>query len=109
MQDSVSGGTFAFTNPNEGIGNKTVTVGGVTLSDGNSGGNYIVTYANNTTSTINPATLTVSTSNVVKTYDGTTSAVGTWLTVTGGTLYTNVGTGVQDSVSGGTLRLHRSQ
>ena len=101
VQDSLSGGMFAFTNPNEGIGNKTVTVGGVTVSDGNSGGNYTVTYANNTTSTINPATLTVSTSNVTKTYDGTDSAVGT-ATVTG-TLYTNVGTGVQDSVSGGTL------
>ena len=70
VQDSLSGGTFAFTDPNVGTGNKTVTVGGVTVSDGNGGGNYLVSYVNNTTSTINPATLTVSTSNVIKTYDG---------------------------------------
>ena len=62
--DSLSGGSFAFTNKNVGIGNKTVTVSGVTVNDGNSGGNYNVTYANNTTSTINKANLTLSTSNV---------------------------------------------
>ena len=40
---------------------------GVTIGDGNSGGNYVVTYVNNATSTINPAALTVSTNNVTKT------------------------------------------
>ncbi|OAH96536.1 filamentous hemagglutinin N-terminal domain-containing protein, partial [Methylomonas methanica] len=35
--DSLSGGTFAFTDKNVGSGNKTVTVSGVTVSDGNSG------------------------------------------------------------------------
>lgn len=50
--DLISGGSFAFTDPNVGIGNKTVTVGGVTVTDGNSGGNYAVSYTDNTTSTI---------------------------------------------------------
>ena len=56
--DSLSGGTFAFTDKNAGT-NKTVTVSGVTLNDGNSGNNYTVTYANNTASTINKADLTL--------------------------------------------------
>jgi filamentous hemagglutinin family protein len=94
--DSLSGGSFAFTNKNAGIGNKTVTVSGVTVSDGNSGGNYTLSYQDNTTSTINRMALTVSTSDVVKTYDGTTGATGSAV-VTGGTLY---GT---DSLSGGSF------
>ena len=40
--DAISGGTFAFTDANAGAGNKTVTTTGVTLSDGNLGGNYTV-------------------------------------------------------------------
>lgn len=65
--DTLSGGTFAFTDVNAGSANKTVTVSGVTVNDGNSGNNYTVTYASNTTSTINKATLTVSGTKV---YDG---------------------------------------
>ncbi|MES2823032.1 MAG: filamentous hemagglutinin N-terminal domain-containing protein, partial [Pseudomonadota bacterium] len=49
--DSLSGGTFAFTNANAGSGNKTVTAASVTVVDGNSGNNYSVSYADNTTST----------------------------------------------------------
>jgi hypothetical protein len=56
--DSLSGGTFAFTTKDAGAANKTVTVSGISVSDGNSGNNYALTPANNTTSTINPATLT---------------------------------------------------
>ena len=73
--DSVSGGSFAFTNKNAGTG-KTVTVDGVTVSDGNNGGNYKVTYVDNTTSNIDQAQLTITSSDVSKTYDGTTSAAG---------------------------------
>ncbi|MER9300881.1 YDG domain-containing protein [Mesorhizobium sp. M0621] len=73
--DALSGGSFAFTDKNAGTG-KTVTVSAVTLSDGNNGGNYSVTYAANTTSTINQAVITgitgVTASN--KTYDATTAA-----------------------------------
>jgi hypothetical protein len=50
--DFISGGTFAFTDENVGTG-KTVTTSGVTVNDGNGGGNYNVTYVDNTTSTIN--------------------------------------------------------
>ncbi|MFM6939472.1 MAG: beta strand repeat-containing protein, partial [Rhodoluna sp.] len=74
--DSLSGGSFAFTNKNYGVGNKTVTVSGVTVGDGTHTGNYAVTYVNNTTSTINKAALTVTATGVSKTYDGTLSASG---------------------------------
>jgi autotransporter-associated beta strand protein len=101
--DSLSGGSFAFTNANYGSGNKTVTVSGVTVNDGNSGNNYSVTYASNTTSTINAAAITISTSNVSKTYDGALTATGT-ATVTSGTLYTNASnSNTLDSISGGSF------
>ncbi|SMC96269.1 beta strand repeat-containing protein [Sporomusa malonica] len=63
VQDTVSGGSFAFTNASAGIGNKTVTVSDVTVNDGNGGNNYTVTYAANTSSTINKAALTVTANN----------------------------------------------
>jgi len=94
--DSATGGTFAFTDKNAGAGNKAVTTVGVTVGDGVNNGNYNVSYADNTTSTINQANLTVSTSNVTKTYDGNTSAAGV-ATVTGGTLFTG------DSLTGGSF------
>ncbi|NBU84693.1 MAG: hypothetical protein EBS21_08915, partial [Sphingomonadaceae bacterium] len=56
----------------------------------------------NTTSTINPAAITVSTSNVTKTYDATTTALGTPVAISG-SLFTNVSNGgIADSLSGGT-------
>ncbi len=101
--DSLSGGSFAFTNANASSGDKVVTATGVTVSDGNSGNNYTVSYANNTTSTISPASLTLSTSDVTRTYDGSLSASGTAV-VTSGTLYTNVSNGsALDSLSGGSF------
>jgi filamentous hemagglutinin family protein len=91
--DSVSGGSFAFTNKNAGT-DKTVTVGGVTVNDGNNGGNYKVTYVDNTSSNIDQAQLTITSSDVSKTYDGTTSAAGS-----------AVASGLMqgDSVSGGSF------
>jgi filamentous hemagglutinin family protein len=78
-----AGLTYAFDSKNAGGGNRTVTVGGsVDIDDGNGGGNYFVSYVNNTTSTINPAALTVTAPTVTKDYDGTTAATGT-ATVTG--------------------------
>jgi hypothetical protein len=101
--DSLSGGTYAFTNANAGAGNRTVTVSGVTVNDGNGGGNYNVSYVSNTTSTINPASLTVEATNVTKTYDGALTAVGT-PTVIAGTLFRNASNGgTQDSLSGGSF------
>jgi hypothetical protein len=72
--DNLTGGTFAFTDKNAGTGNKTVTTTGVTVGDGVNNGNYAVSYANNTTSTINKADLTVTASGVDKVYDGSTAA-----------------------------------
>ncbi|BDT68711.1 hypothetical protein os1_28970 [Comamonadaceae bacterium OS-1] len=88
--DSLSGGSFAFTDKHAGAGNKTVTTSGVTLSDGNGGNNYAVHYANNTTSTITPAAITVATRDVVKTYDGTTSAAGSPVVIQGVVFGTDV-------------------
>ena len=93
--DSLSGGTFVFDNRNAGTG-KTVTVSGVTVNDGNNGGNYDVTYVDNTNSSIDKAAINISAATVSKTYDGTTSA-STHAVVIGGQLY---GT---DSMSGGTF------
>src|SRR6202034_1741208 len=102
-QDTLSGGSFAFTNANAGIGDKTVTTSGVTVSDGNGGGNYNVSYVNNTASTITPENLALETANVTKTYDGTLAAIGQ-LTVVSGTLYQNASNGnAQDTLSGGTF------
>ncbi|WP_411883179.1 YDG domain-containing protein [Polaromonas sp. YR568] len=58
--DTMSGGTFAFADKNAGAGNKMVHTGGVTVNDNNGGNNYNVSYIDNTTSTINQATLTIS-------------------------------------------------
>ena len=99
--DTLSGGNYAFTNANAGSGDRTVTVADVSLNDGNNGGNYTVTYVSNLTSTINKAAITVSTSNVIKTYDATTTALGTPV-VTVGSLFTNASNGnTADSLSGG--------
>ena len=46
----------------------------MTVNDGFGGGNYAVTYVANTTSTINPAALTVTALAQTKVYDGTTNA-----------------------------------
>ena len=94
--DSLSGGTFAFTNKNAGTANKTVTVTGVTVGDGTNNSNYAVTYTDNVTSTITPAPLSITTSNVVKTYDGTTSAIGTPVATSGTTVFSG------DTLGGGT-------
>jgi filamentous hemagglutinin family protein len=94
--DSLAGnGLFAFTDRNAGTGNKTVSVSGVTVKDGNGGQNYQVSYASNRSSTINPAVLTVSTGNVAKTYDGTVNAPGAAAAIVEGRLYDS------DTLSGG--------
>ncbi|MFC6281994.1 YDG domain-containing protein, partial [Polaromonas aquatica] len=91
--DSLSGGSFAFTDKNAGTGNKTVTTTGVTVGDGVNNANYNVSYIDNTTSTINRANLTVTATGVTKTYDGTTSATGT------GSVGTLAGAGAGESVN----------
>jgi filamentous hemagglutinin family protein len=95
LHDPISGGNYAFLDPNAGSG-KTVTVSNVTIADGNGGLNYDVTYVNNTSSTINPAPISVTTTDVIKGYDGTTDAAGV-ATLIAGTLYGS------DRLSGGTF------
>ncbi len=65
--DSLSGGTFAFTDKNAGS-NKVVTVGGVTVGDGVNTDNYDVTFVSNTTGTIPPRVVDLT---GARTYDGT--------------------------------------
>jgi hypothetical protein len=109
--DSLTGGTFAFTDKNAGTGNKTVTTSGVTVGDGVNNANYNVTYASNTTSTINKADLTVTATGVNKVYDGTTAATvgygdnrvaGDVLGITGSASFAdkNAGSGKTVSVNG---------
>jgi hypothetical protein len=92
--DSLSGGTFVFDNKNAGTGNKVVSLSGVTVGDGNSGGNYTVSYVDNTTSTIWAKNLTASYSADNKTYNGNTLA-----SVTGSSA---------DIISGDTVSLSHS-
>ena len=94
--DTLSGGSFAFTDRNAGSG-KTVRVSGVTINDGNGGNNYTVTYADNTASTIDKAALTVTTGAVTKTYDGTTAAAGSAIASAGTQLFGG------DTFSGGSF------
>ena len=97
--DTASGGTKTFDTKNVVEGKNKITVSEVTITDGNEGKNYAVTYAQNTNSKITPANLTLTAEDVTKTYDGTTSVTGGTLKVKSGTLYTEQG----DSMSGGTF------
>ncbi len=111
--DTILGGTFAFTDKNVGYANKTITVSDVTVSDGNGGGNYAITYVDNTTSTINPYVVDLSGSRV---YDGTlevaagvfslSALVGTeTLTLTGIGRMDDKNVGIHKAVTTGTLAL----
>ncbi|MFI5455745.1 MAG: choice-of-anchor Q domain-containing protein, partial [Isosphaerales bacterium] len=55
---------------------KTLTPAG-SVTDGNGGNNYNVTFVNNTTGTITAAAITVTAATNSKTYDGTTTATAT--------------------------------
>ncbi len=65
--------TEAYTNKNVGTGKTLVPSGSV--SDGNGGLNYSVSFVNNTTGQIDPKAITVTAATNTKVYDGTTSAV----------------------------------
>ncbi|MBM4463577.1 MAG: Ig-like domain repeat protein, partial [Chloroflexi bacterium] len=64
--------TQTFNNKNVGTGKTLIPAGSV--SDGNSGNNYSVTYLTNHTGVITARALTVSATGVNKVYDGTTGA-----------------------------------
>jgi hypothetical protein len=94
--DTVSVATIAYANRDFGIANKTVTLSGSTISDGNGGLNYTILAQNgNATSTINKANLTVTAQTDTRGYNGTvSSAVAPVVT---GTLYDAVGTAATQS------------
>ena len=69
--DKVTAATIAYTNPNVGIGNKTVNASNLAISDGNGGNNYSVTLDPNTASTITKAPLAINAVTDTKVYDGT--------------------------------------
>ncbi len=74
-----------YADKNVGTGKALVPAG--TVSDGNGGANYAVTFANNTTGVITARAITVTAAANTKTYDGTTSAAAV-PTVTTGSLAT---------------------
>ena len=94
--DSLSGGSFAFTDKNVGNGTKTVSTSGVTVGDGTHNSNYTVAYTNNTASTINAAAITLASNAVTKTYDGGLTASGSAVVVSGSLMS-------GDSLSGGSF------
>lgn len=63
-----------YDNKNVGAGNKVMTPTPANVNDGNGGNNYEITYVTNTTSSITPATLSVTPLGVNKVYDGTVNA-----------------------------------
>ncbi|MFN9372631.1 MAG: beta strand repeat-containing protein, partial [Planctomycetaceae bacterium] len=65
--------TQAFDTKNAGTG-KTLTASGLVISDGNSGGNYDVTYVPDATGVITQAAITVTAQTQTRTYDGTTGS-----------------------------------
>jgi autotransporter-associated beta strand protein len=98
----------AYDNANAGTG-KNVAVNGVTISSANNGGVTVYGYQlangsiNGNVGVIDQAALTLSTTDVTKQFDGTTSALGTAI-LTAGTLYTNQSNGnILDSFNGGTF------
>ena len=75
--DSVTtnGQTFASKNV-LGTGNSTLNANTVTVSDGNNGGNYSITYVPNS-GTITPYTVTITPTTDTRVYNGTTSSTAT--------------------------------
>ena len=75
--DTVSSLSESYATSTAGTG-KTLNVNaGFVVNDGNTGGNYTVTTAANTTGVINKAALTITASTNTKTYDSTTTAAAT--------------------------------
>ena len=69
--DSVTAATLTYVDANAGAGNKEVRLTGVTVSDGQSGRNYTLQLAGNTSSSIYKAPLTITANDAAKYQDGT--------------------------------------
>ena len=96
--DTAPAWTETYNNPNVATG-KTLTAAG-TVSDGNSGNNYAVTFVNNTSGVINQATLGITANNDSKTY-GQTKSYGA-----GSTAFSS--TGLQNGETIGTVTITAS-
>ena len=70
--DTVNAVTLQYANRNAGLG-KVLTPSGAVISDGQSGGNYQITYASSNTSVISPKEVTLTPQTASKTYDASTS------------------------------------
>ncbi len=73
--DTVSAASIAYTNANAGAGNKTVSLNAATISDGNSGNNYLVTLAGNTSSSISRRPIILTADAKTKVYGNTDPAL----------------------------------
>ena len=80
--DTLGSGSFAFADPNAGT-NRVVNVSDIIVNDGNNGSNYSVSYVANTSSTINPADLTVSAADLNRVYDGNAFTGGSEISYSG--------------------------
>jgi len=102
----LTSGTATLTNPN--VGSAALSsMNGATLANGTgSASNYTLVNPTGIV-TINPAAISISSSNAVKVYDTTTDVLAATTApaaiVVGGNLYTNSATGHTDSLSGGTF------
>ncbi len=74
--DTATGLLEVYGDKNAGL-SKTLSVSAYTVSDGNSGNNYVVTTVSTTTGVINRAGLTIAAVTNTKPYDSTTSAAAT--------------------------------
>src|SRR5207248_815274 len=83
VNGNTAGFSEAYNDKNAGTG-KTLTPSG-SVSDGNSGNNYAVTFVNTTNGVINARAITVTAAANTKTYDASTSAAAT-PTITSGSL-----------------------
>ena len=75
--------TESYDNRNAGVGKTLIPAGAV--NDGNGGGNYAVSFVNDTDGVVNALPITVTATPNAKTYDGTTAA-GAAPTITAGSL-----------------------
>jgi hypothetical protein len=80
--DSVTAASLAYTDPNAGS-DKTLTLAGVAVSDGNGGNNYTLALADNHSSAIAQAELTVSALDAIKAQDGAAYRGGNGVTYAG--------------------------
>ncbi len=100
--DTVTGLSETYDNKNAGTGKTLSVAAGYTLSDGNSGNNYLVSLVTNTTGQVTPLAITVTAASSTKTYDGTTSSTATPTVPVAGAVTTLAGSAGKTGSSDGT-------